>query len=99
MAESKISPAQVKHVAALARLALGEQELETMRQQLNGILDYIAALDVLDVSEVEPTVTPGSAEVALRKDEVVGALSRSEVLAQAPAHAEGGFSVPKVLEV
>lgn len=98
MTESKISLAQVKHVAGLARLGLGEQELQTMRQQLDGILDYIATLDALDVSSVEPTVTPGSLEVALRKDEVVGALSRSEVLEQAPAHAEGGFSVPKVLE-
>ena len=98
MAESRITLAEVKHVAALARLALDEHELQTMQAQLNGILDYIAALDALDVSSVEPTVTPWLSESPLRQDEVTATLLRSEVLEQAPEHASGGFSVPKVLE-
>ena len=31
----------VEHVARLARLALSDAEIETMRAQLNGILGYI----------------------------------------------------------
>ncbi|MCB9666672.1 MAG: Asp-tRNA(Asn)/Glu-tRNA(Gln) amidotransferase subunit GatC [Myxococcales bacterium] len=98
MKEARITLAEVQHVAALARLALSPQELQTLRAQLDGILDYIAALDVLDVDGVEPTVTPWLTEVPLREDEPRAMLLRSEVFQQAPAHAEGGFSVPKVMD-
>ena len=36
-----ISREDVEHVARLARLALGEAEVERMREQLGGILAYI----------------------------------------------------------
>ena len=45
----------VEHVARLARLALTDDEVERMRQQLDAILAYIDKLRELDVEGVEPT--------------------------------------------
>lgn len=93
-----ITAAQVRHVAKLARLALPEEELETMRAQLSRILGYVAALDALDVADVPPTSHAVPLDAALREDVVRDSLPRSELLAAAPATEAGAFAVPKVLE-
>ncbi|HLH13186.1 MAG TPA: Asp-tRNA(Asn)/Glu-tRNA(Gln) amidotransferase subunit GatC, partial [Solirubrobacteraceae bacterium] len=46
---------EVLHVAALARLALAEDELEPMARELSAVLDHVAKLGELDLDEVEPT--------------------------------------------
>src|SRR5438093_1370166 len=51
-----ITPAEVLHVARLARLELSEAELETMRAQLTSILTYIDRLKALDVTDGAPLV-------------------------------------------
>jgi aspartyl-tRNA(Asn)/glutamyl-tRNA(Gln) amidotransferase subunit C len=94
----KINAAQVRHVAKLARLALSDAELETMRAQLSRILGYVAALDALDVADVPPTSHAVPLDAALRADIVRDSLPRSELLAAAPATEAGAFAVPKVLE-
>jgi len=45
----------VARVARLARLALTDAELETMREQLNAILAHIDALKAVDTAGIEPT--------------------------------------------
>jgi aspartyl/glutamyl-tRNA(Asn/Gln) amidotransferase subunit C (EC 6.3.5.-) len=50
-----ISEAEVRHVARLARLALSDEEIAVMQAQLSAILDYIAMLQEVDVSNVPPT--------------------------------------------
>ncbi|QQR89846.1 MAG: Asp-tRNA(Asn)/Glu-tRNA(Gln) amidotransferase subunit GatC [Myxococcales bacterium] len=98
MAQDKIKPEEVQHVANLARLALNAEQLEAMSGQLNAILEYIASLDALDVRGVEPTVYPGLDQMKLREDVVKDTLARDEAFAQAPKTADGGFAVPKVME-
>ena len=65
---------------------------------LDGILDYVAQLEGLDVSGVEPTTHTVPLEMYLRPDAVVETLSRDEVMANAPDHAEGMFRVPRIVE-
>jgi aspartyl-tRNA(Asn)/glutamyl-tRNA(Gln) amidotransferase subunit C len=85
---------EVLHVALLARLALSEEELEPMARELSAVLDHIAKIDELDLSEVPPTSHVVEVTGALRPDEPRPSLPREVVLAQAPAVSDGGFLVP-----
>ena len=49
-----LSNADVAKVALLARLRLSPDELETFTGQLNSIVDYVAQLQELDTTGVEP---------------------------------------------
>lgn len=98
MAEPKLTLEEVKKVAHLARLALAEEEADTMRAQLEQILTYMAELDAVDVSEVEPTYHAIPLDAPLRADVIRPSLPREEAIGGAPAEEAGGFAVPKVLE-
>jgi aspartyl-tRNA(Asn)/glutamyl-tRNA(Gln) amidotransferase subunit C len=87
---------QVRHVAQLAALTLDDAEARRLCDDLGVILDHMAALDAVDVSQVEPTFHPLQTPSPLRPDIVVPSLSRDEALAAAPETEHGGFAVPLV---
>ncbi|MCA9580406.1 MAG: Asp-tRNA(Asn)/Glu-tRNA(Gln) amidotransferase subunit GatC [Myxococcales bacterium] len=89
---------EIKHVARLARLGLSEEEVEAMRHQLGRILEYVAALDRVDVEGVSPTSHVFDLGATLREDSVGGHLDRQLALSQAPSATEDAFAVPKVME-
>lgn len=93
----RISTDDVAHVARLARLELGPDELESFTSQLGAVLDHAADLDSLDLDGVEPTAHPLSLSNVFRPDEVGPTLDPDEVLAAAPAVEDGQFRVPPVL--
>jgi len=94
----KISLEQVRYVAALARLDLGDQEQERLTGQLNAILAYMEQLSEVDTAAVEPTAHVLPLANVLREDEPRPCLSREEALANAPDPARDHFGVPKVIE-
>jgi aspartyl-tRNA(Asn)/glutamyl-tRNA(Gln) amidotransferase subunit C len=96
--KATITREQVLHVAKLARLELNAEEIDRTQTQLAAILGYVDAISVLDVSGVEPYFRAFAPEGALRTDVATPSLSRELALSQAPASAEGGFAVPKVME-
>ena len=51
----ELSEAEVRHVAALARLDLSDKEVESLAKDMNQILGYVAKLNELDTDDVEPT--------------------------------------------
>ena len=51
---SRIRPEEVREIAVLARLALTEDEVGRMTQDLDAILGYVNALRELDTAAVEP---------------------------------------------
>ena len=53
-----ISRDDVLHVARLARLALREDEVERLQEQLNAILDAVGKVSELDLADVPPTSHP-----------------------------------------
>jgi aspartyl-tRNA(Asn)/glutamyl-tRNA(Gln) amidotransferase subunit C len=85
---------EVLHVARLARLELSEEELEPMARELSAVLDHIAKLDELDLSEVPPTSHVVEVTGGLRADEPRPSLPREVALANAPAVSGDGFLVP-----
>ena len=85
---------EVLHVARLARLALGEDEIEPMARELSAVLDHVARIAELDLDDVAPTTHVVEVTGALRADEPRPCLPRDLALSQAPAVADGGFLVP-----
>lgn len=98
MSSRNITQDEVYRIARLARLAPSPAQAEELASDLTRILEHVAQLSEVDTSEVEATLSLVSAAV-LREDELVPSLDRAEALSAAPASREGGFSVPKVLEV
>ncbi len=88
---------EVLHVAELARLSLGPDEVELFTRQLNDILAYVEKLQELDTSGVAPLAHVIPVSNAFREDEVKEGLSPDEALANAPARQEGNFVVPRVI--
>jgi aspartyl-tRNA(Asn)/glutamyl-tRNA(Gln) amidotransferase subunit C len=93
-----LTPEQVAHVAALARLELTPEEASLYGAQLSAILEAAALLEELDVSGVEPVGAALAPAPAMRPDEPVPSLPAEQGLANAPARVGTAFAVPKILE-
>jgi aspartyl-tRNA(Asn)/glutamyl-tRNA(Gln) amidotransferase subunit C len=93
-----IDRATVDHVARLARLDLSDEERDRFTRQLAGLLEYFAALQQLDTEGIEPTSHVVEMANVTREDASRPGLTREAVLAAAPAHQDGFFKVPPVIE-
>ena len=85
---------QVLHVARLARLRLGEDEVERMAGELSGIREHVDRISALDLDGVEPTSHVVRLENVLRPDEPRPSWPREAMLASAPDPADGAFRAP-----
>src|SRR5262245_35744345 len=94
----KIDSAAVRHVAHLARLKLGDADIERFATDLAGILDYADQLNRVDTSHIEPTAHPLPVQNIFREDEPRPCLGAEQVLANAPQREDGFFVLPKVLD-
>jgi aspartyl-tRNA(Asn)/glutamyl-tRNA(Gln) amidotransferase subunit C len=88
----------VKYVAHLARLSLTLEEERQFGSQLNQVLQYIEKLKEVDISGVEPTAHAFPLVNVTRPDEIQPSLAQEDALRNAPAHANGLFIVPKIVE-
>ncbi len=94
---------EVAKIASLARIKMGDDELDTMVPELNNILDWVEQLGEVDTSGVEPMAAVIPNTLRLRDDVVdadplTAGGRREDVLANAPAAEHGFFGVPKVIE-
>ncbi len=85
---------QVLHVARLARLELGEEEVARMAEELSNVLDHIEKIRELDLKGVAPTSHVIDVVNALRPDDPTPSLPREVILAAAPEPLHDGFGVP-----
>ena len=93
----KINEQQIRHVAKLARLKITDEQVKTFTPQLNAILTYIAQLEQLDTSNIEPLAHCLPVSNVLRDDTINPSLSNTDALANAPAKDGEFFTIPKVL--
>jgi aspartyl-tRNA(Asn)/glutamyl-tRNA(Gln) amidotransferase subunit C len=89
-----ITREEVLHVAALARLELGDDEVERFREQLSAIIDAVSKVSELDLADVPPTAHPLALANALAEDEPVPSLTLAEAFANAPDRDEDYFRTP-----
>ena len=85
---------EVLHVARLARLELGEDEVERFTEQLSAILEAVAKVSELDLSDVDPTAHPLDLVNVWAADEPRPSLPQEEALANAPDREAGFFKAP-----
>lgn len=94
----KIDKEQVMKVAKLARLELTEAEVEEFTGQLRAILDYVAKMNELDTSNVEPLAHCLPVSNVFREDAAKESLGAEKALANAPDRDGDFFKVPKILD-
>ncbi len=91
-----LSESEVRHVAMLARLALTDEQVDTLRGELNSILGHIDAIQQLDLADVEPTAHAIPMVNETRADEPRPGLSRELALLNAPESEDGAFVIPAI---
>ena len=88
----------VAYVAHLARLQLSPVETAKFAGQLQQMLSYVAKLNEVDVTNVEPTAHAIPLSNVLRKDTVRLSIPTERVLKNAPEQSRDLFIVPKIIE-
>ncbi len=100
--EDDITPEVFAHLVTLAALALGPEESEYLRKQLNGQLKAVRELERIPMAEDVPPAAHGvpyapENRQALRADRAqVDAALAARILAQAPESDDGYFVVPEI---
>jgi aspartyl-tRNA(Asn)/glutamyl-tRNA(Gln) amidotransferase subunit C len=89
-----ITREEVLHVAALARLALTDDDVERLTEELGNIVDAVGIVSELDLDDVPPTSHPLDVVNVWDEDEPRESLSVDEVFANAPAREGDLFRVP-----
>ena len=97
-APMSVTEKEVRHVAKLARLALGEEEIARMVPELNNILGWVEQLGEVNTDGVEPLATVIDVQLRLRDDVVNDGDCRDAILKNAPDAQHGFFAVPTVIE-
>jgi aspartyl-tRNA(Asn)/glutamyl-tRNA(Gln) amidotransferase subunit C len=92
-----IDRTEVRRVAALAHLALSEEEEQRLAGELSQILSYVEKLRELDTANVAPT-SAVTARAAFRDDIVRPSLPATEAVRNAPASVGTAIAVPKIIE-
>jgi aspartyl-tRNA(Asn)/glutamyl-tRNA(Gln) amidotransferase subunit C len=96
---SKIGTAEVKRLAALARIELSDEEVTKLAVELGQIVDLVTRLQGVDVSKIDPTNQVTGLSDVWREDEVVPSrVSTDELLKNAPMQQDGYIKVRRVLK-
>ncbi len=93
-----VDRATVHRIARLARIAITDEEAARLETELSGILDWVAQLDELDTSAVEPMTRVAAMTMKKRKDEVTDGFCADAILKNAPKVDDHYFVVPKIVE-
>lgn len=94
----KLTRDDVQRIATLARLRLTPEEESRFTDQLDKILEYMAKLNELDTTHVDPIAHVVDIVNALREDRVASQPNADALLANAPARDGNFFRVPKIIE-
>ena len=93
----KISHETVDNLAKLSRLSFEGEAKESMRVDLENILDMCEKLNEVNTDGVEPLIYMTDSHTILREDAVVQEITHEEALKNAPKKDSDFFRVPKVI--
>lgn len=98
MAHEPLTKDDVAGIAAYARIALTEAELDEMCAYLNDAITLLDPILEYDLEGVEPTFHPiGALSNVVREDVPVAGLTLEEALANAASRVGRSFRVPAIL--
>ena len=94
----EIKREDILHLADLSNFSLSEAEVESLGQDLQGIIGYISQLEELDTDNIEPTYQVFEMENVWREDKILPQdATREELLALTKEEKDNQIKVPKVL--
>lgn len=93
-----LSVDDVKRVANLARIEIGEDEARTALTQLSGIFGLIEQMQAVDTSAIQPMSHAQDLTQRLRDDVVTESDQRELFQSVAPQVESGLYLVPRVIE-
>ncbi len=89
---------EIRRVAVLARLHLGEDEVARLTGDLGRILGFVGKLAELDTSDIEPTSHVVAMSTPYREDEVTTGGDPDSAITNAPRRDGHYFVVPRIIE-
>ena len=93
----KISKEEILHIANLAHLNIGEDEIEKYAMNLQDILNFANIVNNAPVEGLDITIGANEAKNRFRKDEVKVFDNIEGLLQNAPEQNRHMFKIPKVL--
>ncbi len=93
-----VDQATVRRIAHLARIAVTDDEVPHLAQELNAMLAFVEELSAVNVDGVEPMTSVIPMKMKLRDDVVSDQAGADIIVANAPASEDNFFMVPKVIE-
>ena len=88
----------VRRIAHLARIAVPENEIEHLQDELNAMLAFVEQLQAVNVEGVEPMTSVTPMRLKQREDRVTDGGIADAIVANAPMTDDHFFVVPKVVE-
>lgn len=82
----------------MVRVELTSDEVDSLKVELEAMLEFAAQLDDVDVSGTPEWTPPQPADRPLRADVKTPSLPREAALALAPTEEGGYFKVPRTLD-
>ena len=80
----RITSDEIRHLALLCRIAMSEDEVDVMREQMSNILQSIDILNRVETTGVEPTAHSVDLVSVMREDEAGPSTAIEDMLANAP---------------
>ncbi len=93
-----LTEADIKRIARLARIAVTEQETQTIRGELSNIFQLIETMQAVDTKGILPMSHSQDMVQRLREDRVTESNQRELFQSIAPQVDAGLYLVPKVIE-
>lgn len=93
-----ITTKDVTKIAKLSRIAITDEEKETMTKELSSILTMVEELSKVDTSGTAGVASVLEQALPWRSDEITDGNRPKEILANAPESNYSCFVVPKVID-
>ncbi|HEX4886625.1 MAG TPA: Asp-tRNA(Asn)/Glu-tRNA(Gln) amidotransferase subunit GatC [Luteibaculaceae bacterium] len=93
----EVTDALVQRVAELAKLRFDAQEMESIKQDLKRMIDFVDQLNDLDTDGEEPLIFVSPHANVWRDDQPGKDITQEEALRNAPKKDSDYFKVPKVM--
>lgn len=93
-----VDQATVRRIAHLARIAVRDEDVPHLQEELNAMLAFVEELSAIDVSGVEPMTSVIPMKLPLRADVVTDHAGADVITRNAPGAEDHFFTVPKVVE-
>ena len=93
----RISKEEILHIANLAHLNIGEDEIEKYAMNLQDILNFANIVNNAPVEGLDITIGANEKKNVFRKDEVKVFDDTEALLQNAPSQDQNMFKIPKVI--